>query len=195
MAPRIRSSCPLLTVLAPGDRAVCLAATDCKKLLRYHRASSTIYPGVRMRRQVRCPKQVGPSAAALHETNGKGVSSNIYFWHAYSADPNHTGVTTKSRNRAPELVVGAAAVGDDLHAGQRKRDVRRAWREQLLACLRRQACVPEGQHQVPWDGSVYKKTTVEIVLCCCCCCCCFCCSCCCFGQVHVCYDRWRCGIL
>jgi hypothetical protein len=51
---------------------------------------------------------------------------------------------------APELVVGAAAVGDDLHAVEGEGDVRGVGREQLLARLRRQRGVPQRQDQVAW---------------------------------------------
>ena len=46
------------------------------------------------------------------------------------------------------LVVAAAAVGYDLHARQRERDVRRGRREQLLARLGRQDRVVERQRRV-----------------------------------------------
>ncbi len=49
---------------------------------------------------------------------------------------------------APELVVGAAAVGYDFNAVEGERDVRSVRREQLLARLRRQRGVCEGQRQV-----------------------------------------------
>jgi hypothetical protein len=47
---------------------------------------------------------------------------------------------------APELVVGAAAIGDDLHAIERQRDVRRVGREELLTGLRRQCGVLQRQY-------------------------------------------------
>lgn len=45
-------------------------------------------------------------------------------------------------------MVGAAAVGDNLNAVEGERDVRSVRREQLLARLRRQRGVREGQRQV-----------------------------------------------
>ncbi len=53
----------------------------------------------------------------------------------------------------PNLVVASTAIGDDLDAGQCKRNVGRSGCEQLLTCLCGQNCIIEGQ------GSVAKRAT------------------------------------